>query len=415
MRRTTICRSSRAVLLVLAAVPLTWTVLPAQDTTQAAPAAMGQVPASHTVSRGETLWSISQMYFADPLLWPEIYRLNTNVVEDPHWIYPGEVLVLGPVVGVVAQGPDTVVAVPRDTTVAAADTVPAVGGDTIAAVPDTMPADTTALFVEPPPPEPVSESYETMFDRRRTPQQRVQDVLRTYSHQPYRPLRSGEFYSAGFLTENERLPWGTVIGVTTPPAIYRLSDRSTAMPYDEISIKPPSRASYHVGDSLLIARIDRAIQFGDWGEVVVPLGIARVTSVEEEQVLAKVITQFGRIRDGHLSLPLEPFKNPGEVRPTPVEQGLHGQLLASRDSRAIAGPQQFFFIDKGRAAGVVPGDVFEVYRPAVGELGSASEELRAVLMIVHTREHSSTGLVLQILHPGLDPHMPVRLIKKMPS
>jgi hypothetical protein len=305
--------------------------------------------------------------------------------------------------------------VPPDTTVAAADTVRAVGGDTIAAVPDTMPADTTQLFVEPPPPEPVGESSETIFDRRRTPQQRVQDVLRAYSHQPYRPVRSGEFYAAGFLTENERLPWGTVLGVTTPPAITRLSDRSTAMTYDEVAIKPPSRASYHVGDSLLIVRIDRALQFGDWGEVVVPLGIARVTSVEEQQVLARVIVQFGRIRDGHLSLPLEPFKSPGEVRPTPVEQGLAGHLLASRDARPIAGPQQFFFIDKGRAEGVVPGDVFEVYRPAAGELGSASEEVRAVLMIVHTREHSSTGLVLTILHPGLDPHLPVRLIKKMPS
>ncbi len=417
MRRTTICRSSRAALLVLAAVPLLWRLLPAQDTTQAAPAAMAQVPASHTVARGETLWSIAQMYFADPLLWPEIYRLNTNVVEDPHWIYPGEVLVLGPVAGVVAQGGDTVVAVPQDTSAAAADTVKAQAGDTIAAVPtDTTPADTTqAAFVEPPPPEPVGESYETMFDRRRTTQQRVQDVLRAYIHQPYRPLRAGEFYAAGFLTENERLPWGTVIGVTTPPAIYRLSDRSTAMTYDEISIKPPSRASYHVGDSLLVARIDRALQFGDWGEVVVPLGIARVTSVEEEQVLARVITQFGRIRNGHLSLPLEPFKNPGEVRPTPVEQGLAGHLLASRDSRPIATPQQFFFIDKGRHDGVVPGDVFEVYRPATGDLGSASEEVRAVLMIVHTREHSATGLVLQIMHPGLDPHLPVRLIKKMPS
>ena len=415
MRRTTICRSSRAILLVLAAVPLSWTVLPAQDTTQAAPAAMGQVPASHTVSRGETLWSIAQMYFSDPLLWPEIYRLNTNVVEDPHWIYPGEVLTLSPVVGVVGQG-DTVVALPQDTTAAAADTVRAQAGDTIAAVPtDTLPADTTQVFVEPPPPEPVGESFETMFDRRRTPQQRVQDVLRAYVHQPYRPLRAGEFYSAGFLTENERLPWGTVIGVTEPPAIYRLSDRSTAMPYDEISIKPPAHASYHVGDSLLIARIDRALEFGDWGEVVVPLGIARVTSVEEEQVLAKVITQFGRIRDGHLSLPLEPFKNPGEVRPTPVEQGLAGHLLASRDSRPIATPQQFFFIDKGRAQGVVPGDVFEVYKPAAGELGSASEEVRAVMMIVHTREHSSTGLVIQIMHPGLDARLPVRLIKKMPS
>ena len=410
MRRTTICRSSRAALLVLAAVPLTWTVLPAQDTTQSEPAAMGQVPASHTVSRGETLWSIAQMYFADPLLWPEIYRLNTNVVEDPHWIYPGEVLVLAPVVGVVAQGGDTVVAVPADTTAAAADTVQLQPGDTIAATPDT-----TQLFVEPPPPEPVGESYETMFDRRRTPQQRVEDVLRGCVHQPYRPLRSGEFYAAGFLTENERLPWGTVIGVTTPPAIYRLSDRSTAMPYDEISIKPPSRASYHVGDSLLIARIDRALQFGDWGEVVVPLGIARVTSVEQQQVLARVITQFGRIRDGHLSLPLEPFKNPGEVRPTPVDQGLVGRLLASRDSRSIAGPQQFFFIDKGRADGVVPGDVFEAYLPAAGQMGSASEEVRAVMMIVHTREHSSTGLVLQIMHPGLDRGLPVRLTKKMPS
>ena len=409
MRRTTICRSSRAALLVLAAVPLTWTLLLAQDTTQAEPAAMAQVPASHTVSRGETLWSIAQMYFADPLLWPEIYRLNTNVVEDPHWIYPGEVLVLAPVVGNVAQG-DTVVAVPPDTSIAAADTVGVQAGDTIAAAPDT-----TGVFVEPPPPEPVGESYETMFDRRRTPQQRVEDVLRAYIHQPYRPLRAGEFYAAGFLTENERLPWGAVIGVTTPPAIYRLSDRSTAMPYDEISIKPPSRASYHVGDSLLIARIDRALEFGDWGEVVVPLGIARVTSVEEEQVLARVITQFGRIRDGHLSLPLEPFKNPGEVRPTPVEQGLQGRMLASRDSRSIAGPQQFFFVDKGRADGVVPGDVFEAYRPAAGNVGSASEEVRAVMMIVHTREHSSTGLVLQIIHPGLDRGLPVRLIKKMPS
>jgi plastocyanin len=416
MRRTTICRSSRATLLVLAAVPLAWTVLRAQDTTQAAPTAMSQVPASHTVSPGETLWSIAQMYFADPLLWPEIYRLNTNVVEDPHWIYPGEVLVLAPVVGVLAQGGDTIVSVPQDTTAAAADTVRAQPGDTIAAVPtDTMPADTTQVFVEPPPPEPVGESYETMFDRRRTPQQRVQDVLRAYTHQPYRPLRAGEFYAAGFLTESERLPWGTVIGVTSPPAIYRLSDRTSALPYDEISIKPPARASYHVGDSLLIARIDRGLTFGDWGEVVVPLGIARVTAVEEDQVLARVIMQFGRIRDGRLSLPLEPFKNPGEVRPTPVQQGLTGRILASRDERSIAGPQQFFFIDKGRSDGVVPGDVFEVYRPATGEVGSPSEEVRAILMIVHTREHSATGLVLQIMHPGLDPGTPVRLIKKMPS
>src|SRR6266568_3204990 len=132
MRRTTICRSDRAVLLALAALPLMWRVLPAQDTTQvvqqqdttqAAAAFQGQVPSSHTVSRGENLWSISQMYFNDPLLWPEIYRLNTAVIEDPHWIYPGEVLNLSEM-ATIAQG-DTVSARP-DTTSAAADTIAAV-------------------------------------------------------------------------------------------------------------------------------------------------------------------------------------------------------------------------------------------------------------------------------------------------
>src|SRR5437762_10318342 len=162
MRRTTICRSERAVLLALAALPLMWRVLPAQDTTQAAQqqdttqaaaAFQGQVPNSHTVSRGETLWSISQMYFNDPLLWPEIYRLNTNIIEDPHWIYPGEVLNLSEM-SVIAQGGDTM-SVPQT---GAADTVRAVGGDTIAAVVpldtaaiDTIPADTAPLVVEAPP------------------------------------------------------------------------------------------------------------------------------------------------------------------------------------------------------------------------------------------------------------------------
>jgi len=149
--------------------------------------------------------------------------------------------------------------------------------------------------------------------------------------------------------------------------------------------------------------------------VVVPVGIARVTSIEEQQVLAEVVKQYERIHEGQLAMALEPFRDPGEVRPTPVEKGMTGRLLAARDPHPIAGAQQYYFIDKGRRDGVSLGDVFEIFKPAQGYAGAASEEVRAVVMIVHTREKSATGLLLQIVNPALERGMPVRLIKKMPS
>jgi hypothetical protein len=386
------------------------TTQPAPDTTTVEAPAMplGQLPATHTVVRGETLWSIAQLYFADPLLWPEIYRLNTAVVEDPHWIYPGEVLNLAGF-SVAQAPPDTSVAVAPPV---GADTVhAATPTDTVTLLPDTAVFDTAV--VEAPPPVAPTEGYQTIFDRRRTATEEVRDVLRTYLHQPYRPVRRGEFYAAGFLSENEKLPWGRVLGNTAVPAIPRLTERTSAMRFDQIAIQPPRNASYHVGDSLLLARIDREIT--GWGDVVVPTGIARVTEVRRRQVLAEVITPFARIRDGHLAMPLEPFKDPGEVRPTPVEQGLEGQVVAERDIHTITGPQQIIFVNRGRAEGVTPGDMFEVFVPASNTLGTGSEQVRVVLEIVHTREHSASGLVLAINHPDIVPGMPVRLVRKMPS
>ena len=384
MRRTTICRSSRIMAAVVVALPVAAT-LAAQDTTTVAPAA-----GSHVVARGETLWSISQQYFADPLLWPEIYRRNTAVIEDPHWIYPGEVLDLGGI----AQAP-------VDTTQTVAQGVP----DTTAA------ADTIGAVPEPPPEEP--EGPGTIFDRRASKQQQVQDVLRRYAHQIYRPVRRGEFYSSGFLTEGEDLPWARVVGNTAKPAIPVLTDPGTAGQFAEIAIVPPSQASYHVGDSLLVARLDSKID--PWGDVVVPQGVARVTSVQEKQVLALVIMQFGRIQGGSLALPLEPFKDPGPVRPASVAQGLEGHLIAMRDEHVQASVQQVLFIDKGRSDGVALGDVFEAYRPASGEVGARSEEVRVQLLVVHTREHTASVIVIGMSNPALGSGMPVRLIKKMPS
>jgi len=366
------------------------------------------LPESHVVTRGETLWSISQLYFSDPLLWPEIYRLNTAVVEDPHWIYPGEVLHLAAPTTVAQTTAVSVAQAP------AADTVRAQAADTVTAARiDTTVVDTAQLVEAPPPPPGPTETYETIFDRGRSRTEEVQDILRAYANQPYRPLRRGEFYAAGFLSERERLPWGLVLGSTAVPGIPRLSQHTTATVFGQISIQPPQNASYHVGDSLLLARIDRDVV--SWGDVVVPVGVARVTDVQKRQLLGDVIMQFGRIHDGNLAMPLEPFKDAGQVRPVPVDNGLEAHVIAQRDLHVLTNAQQILFLDKGRAEGVVPGDLFEIYRPASRELGGASEQPLIVVEIVHTREHSGSGLVLGITHPGVSPGSPARLIRKMPS
>ena len=49
----------------------------------------GEVPDSHTVRRGDTLWGICDFYFQNPYQWPRLWSYNPQI-KNPHWIYPGD-------------------------------------------------------------------------------------------------------------------------------------------------------------------------------------------------------------------------------------------------------------------------------------------------------------------------------------
>jgi hypothetical protein len=50
-------------------------------------------PDQYVVKTGDTLWDISKVFLRDPWYWPEIWYVNPQV-QNPHLIYPGDVLKL---------------------------------------------------------------------------------------------------------------------------------------------------------------------------------------------------------------------------------------------------------------------------------------------------------------------------------
>lgn len=78
-----------ALLLAIAMVPA-WSDSPPG----AGPTLATDAPDRYTVQRGDTLWGIASRFLKDPYRWPELWRLNASDVRRPHYIYPGQVLLL---------------------------------------------------------------------------------------------------------------------------------------------------------------------------------------------------------------------------------------------------------------------------------------------------------------------------------
>lgn len=63
---------------------------------------------THAIVAGDTLWELAEQYYGNGYLWPQLWESNTWIT-DAHWIYPGDVLLVGGEAGQPSVVSDTTV------------------------------------------------------------------------------------------------------------------------------------------------------------------------------------------------------------------------------------------------------------------------------------------------------------------
>jgi len=328
---------------------------------------------THSVVREDTLWDLAQRYYSNPFEWRVIWNANRDVVEDPNWIYPAEVLVIP---GLAGEAP--------------ADE-PEPQEDMVEGVPtDMVPFGLRQA-------RPVSEQARTVFYRD-AEQERA--MLEESAVRDYAPVSSDAVYSA---------PW--LIGLEGDPenegAISGFADRgsrSTSIRnYDRVTIGMSSSA--RVGEYLQLFRVERTIE--DVGQVVIPTGVAQVQTLGNGEVVAQVVRQYDRISSGDFVRPLATFEERRGVYAEEISGGSEAMVMGFAGGQVLTDIGHVAFLDLGSFDGVSIGDEFVLFGDAI------PTDREGTLQVVGVTETMAAARVLSMRDDVFRQGVVVRLAKKM--
>lgn len=374
--------------------------------------AQEQAPTSHTVKRGDTLWDLAKLYLGDSFLWPEIYRLNTDIIDDPHWIYPGETLKL-PAPGTtptptVAEGP---------TVKQAGEPVPAAppAPPPVSPAPNAPPTASGTPVYEPP--------IGVLDGPTSFPKLRV-DVptskRRAYTLPPQPTVNLGTYISAPFVDRSGG-PRGSgqilkVVALSVTPS--GRGPKLRAQLHDELFISPPAGSAAAEGERYITYTFGPYID--DVGQVVIPTGVVEVTRAprDHEAAVAQVTRMFGEIySDQHLmpydSTTLHIF---GHAEPIADSIVTEVKLVAGNSILPLL--QDFVLVDVTARDGIKIGDEFELFVPRrdsdVSGAPADPEIPVAKAIAVRVTRYGTTLMITGEKHPKIEAGTLARRVATMP-
>lgn len=334
---------------------------------------------SYTVKNGDTLWDLARTYLKNPFRWPDLFRRNADVVKNPHWIYPGEVIRI-PASEV---KPEALSQLSNPNIVARVATVSR--RMTVFATPArSAVARASGAGVIP--------------DKYRAP-----------------GVRAGEIESAPFVDRagGPRFA-GRITAAVDRPAVSASAEDAHFHLNDQLYVSLPKGISPRLGDSYLAYTLGDEIE--DAGQLVVPTAILRVERITAgEPPVVRLIRQFGEVRIGQNLVVAEPAVALTR-QPQAVGAGLTGKVLLVNQDPVLPSVQHYVVLSPTSRDGIVVGDEFTLVDVTMGrdDPTPAPPVAAAIAQVVKVNGYATTAIIVRQFQPAIKEGMPVRLTARMP-
>jgi LysM repeat protein len=314
---------------------------------------------THMVEKGDTLWDISGKYLGNPYAWPQIWELN-QWIKDPHWIYPGDPLIID-----------------LSRAVATAGSVPE-------AVANLQP------------------------DQRRADP----SVMR----RPELGFATQDFFQLPFLAASGAEAYYKSLGAFTITSKKR-EDREFLGEGETIYLNGGTSQGLKAGDRLLILKtvarklMHPTIKKKNLGDVLQQIGVVRIAMVQPKGAVAVIERCMDTVQIGdHLVRFTEPTTIPLHLRTDtsdPVKIASNCPVVVfSRDAKLYTAGGDMVIIDKGANDGYKIGDVLLAARLKTFSVGSDTDKKPPTettsyyvgqALVVHTDAQTATCRVLRSL------------------